>query len=254
MIKRGIITLKVLPQDAGKTITITAGTCKFISLMVDDINGTVENAVAEDLAPPYQHDTTLEVANAIPPIANYAVNTTSGNVPLNVQFTDTSSNSPTSWLWNFGDGGTSTQQNPSHIYTTSGTYSVTLTATNSVGNNTIIKNKLITVTIQSSKNPKGPGTTTGIPGLNPPNDDLVKNPGNAQFNAAINNITASKDKNPLISSQSSGGGGGGGKASEIIETPANTSNSPQNTYTYFLAVLLIIGTVVAGYLYEMKDK
>ena len=45
----------------------------------------------------------------------------------------TSTLSITSWLWNFGDGQTSTQQNPSHLYTASGTYSVTLTATNSGG-------------------------------------------------------------------------------------------------------------------------
>jgi gliding motility-associated-like protein len=45
----------------------------------------------------------------------------------------TSTLSITSWLWNFGDGQTSALQNPSHLYTASGTYSVTLTATNSGG-------------------------------------------------------------------------------------------------------------------------
>ena len=39
----------------------------------------------------------------------------------------------TSWLWDFGDGQTSTLQNPSHVYATPGSYTVTLTVTNSDG-------------------------------------------------------------------------------------------------------------------------
>lgn len=50
-----------------------------------------------------------------------------------VTFTDLTLNSPTSWSWNFGDGGTSTLQNPLHTYTADGTYTVCLTATNALG-------------------------------------------------------------------------------------------------------------------------
>jgi PKD repeat protein len=50
-----------------------------------------------------------------------------------VQFTDTSSGSPTSWQWSFGDGAYSTSQNPSHTYTAAVTYTITLTVTNSSG-------------------------------------------------------------------------------------------------------------------------
>jgi PKD repeat protein len=46
---------------------------------------------------------------------------------LNVAFTDSSTGSVTSYAWTFGDGGTSTQQNPSYTYTTAGTFSVALT-------------------------------------------------------------------------------------------------------------------------------
>ena len=53
-----------------------------------------------------------------------------GFAPLLVNFTDYSLNSPTSWLWNFGDSATGNNQNPSHVYRNPGTYSVTLTATN----------------------------------------------------------------------------------------------------------------------------
>jgi PKD repeat protein len=55
-------------------------------------------------------------------------------VGLVVTFVDTSSGSPTSWIWDFGDGTpTSTQQNPVHAYSAPGTYVVTLTVRNAVG-------------------------------------------------------------------------------------------------------------------------
>jgi chitodextrinase len=49
-----------------------------------------------------------------------------------VNFTDTSQHHPTSWLWNFGDGQTSTQENPAHTYGAAGSYTVTLTVSNSI--------------------------------------------------------------------------------------------------------------------------
>ncbi|MGD0534090.1 MAG: PKD domain-containing protein [Methanoregula sp.] len=52
-----------------------------------------------------------------------------------VQFNDTSTGSPTSWNWSFGDGVISTTQNPAHQYTANGTYAVNLTAKNAIGAN-----------------------------------------------------------------------------------------------------------------------
>lgn len=63
----------------------------------------------------------------------------SGCVPVNVQFNENSPDSNiTGWLWNFGDGTTSTQQNPDHIYSTPGDYTVSLTLTNTYGCETIL--------------------------------------------------------------------------------------------------------------------
>ena len=58
-----------------------------------------------------------------------------GISPLTVSFTDQSTNTPTSWLWDFGDGNTTnaTQRDPVHTYLISGKYTVTLTATNAGG-------------------------------------------------------------------------------------------------------------------------
>lgn len=52
--------------------------------------------------------------------------------PLEVSFTDLSEECPDDWLWDFGDGNTSTAQNPTHTYATGGSYNVTLTSTASV--------------------------------------------------------------------------------------------------------------------------
>ncbi|NIM51497.1 MAG: PKD domain-containing protein, partial [Gemmatimonadales bacterium] len=63
-----------------------------------------------------------------------------------VSFTDQSTNSPTSWDWDFGDTGTDTVQNPSHTYTSAGDYTVSLTVTNPYGQDTETKTDYISVT------------------------------------------------------------------------------------------------------------
>ena len=71
--------------------------------------------------------------NVKPLNADFSATPVGGAVPLAVTFTDASSNRPTAWSWNFGDGSTSTAHNPSHTYTTANYYTVALTATNAVG-------------------------------------------------------------------------------------------------------------------------
>jgi formylglycine-generating enzyme required for sulfatase activity len=70
------------------------------------------------------------------PSAAFTFSPASPAVKETVQFTDGSTGSPTSWSWNFGDGGTSGVQNPTHAYATSGTFTVTLTAGNAAGTST----------------------------------------------------------------------------------------------------------------------
>lgn len=76
---------------------------------------------------------------SLPPTANFAATPTSGFAPLNVNFTDTSNNSPSAWLWSFGDGSTSGVQNPSYLYTTPGTYDVSLLVSNANGSDALTK-------------------------------------------------------------------------------------------------------------------
>jgi len=78
-----------------------------------------------------------EVLTPTTPVASFTATPVTNIAPLTVNFTDTSANYPTSWLWDFGGTeGTSTDQNPSHEYTIEGTYTVTLTATNTTGSST----------------------------------------------------------------------------------------------------------------------
>ncbi|HOV72688.1 MAG TPA: PKD domain-containing protein, partial [Candidatus Hydrogenedentes bacterium] len=88
-------------------------------------------------------------AQGILPMADFTALPLSGQAPLHVQFTDASkpgSSSITAWAWNFGDGGSSTQQNPTHTYAAPGSYTVGLTVTTSLGSNTKTKESYITVT------------------------------------------------------------------------------------------------------------
>ena len=72
-----------------------------------------------------------------PPDAGFLMSPSSGmgKAPLTMHFTDTSTGNPYSWKWAFGDGSTSSQQNPVHNYPSTGTYTITLTVSNAAGSN-----------------------------------------------------------------------------------------------------------------------
>ncbi len=77
--------------------------------------------------------------------ANFTASPISGCSPLKVQFKDGSIGKPTSWLWDFGDGTTSTEQNPIHIYEEGGRYTVSLTVKREDFMNTIKRDEYIHV-------------------------------------------------------------------------------------------------------------
>jgi PGF-pre-PGF domain-containing protein len=82
------------------------------------------------------------VYQPVMPEADFSAAPSSGYAPLNVAFTDLSSNA-SSWDWDFGDGNTSTEQHPVHTYNSAGTYTVTLTVVEN--GTTESKTNLITV-------------------------------------------------------------------------------------------------------------
>jgi|GEM_PF-999918 len=114
-------------------------------------------------------DTTTKsgyIAVASPaPRAAFSAGPRSGNSPLSVSFSDQSTGSISSREWSFGDGVTSTQRNPSHQYTSNGSYNVSLSVLGSGGSDTEVKNNYITVSCASpianfTGNPR-----SGMPGL-----------------------------------------------------------------------------------------
>jgi PKD repeat protein len=95
----------------------------------------------------YVDNVVLQAAAVVtePPVADFSASPTTGFVPLIVDFTDQSTHNPTAWYWDFGDGGFSAEQNPSHEYQEPGLFTVTLTATNAYGSDTESKTDYILV-------------------------------------------------------------------------------------------------------------
>ena len=79
------------------------------------------------------------VGGPVVPTAAFAAVPPSGTVPLLVSFVDQSTGNPDSWFWDFGDGATSTERTPTHVYTTSSTVPMiaTLTVTNTGGSTSV---------------------------------------------------------------------------------------------------------------------
>lgn len=93
-----------------------------VGLTTTDIGGCVNTTAQPSLV------------NYIPyPVPDFVVNQTFGCLGDDFTFTNNSTGNAVSYLWNFGDGGTSTDVNPMHAYSLEGTFSVTLTAFNSNG-------------------------------------------------------------------------------------------------------------------------
>jgi PKD repeat protein len=112
------------------------------------INLTVTNAAGSDS----EVKTNFVTVNPAPvaPVAaftNSTVTPRSGTAPLTVMFTDQSTGTaPLTYAWDFDNNGStdSTEQSPSHVYASAGTYSVNLTVTNSAGNNSVLRTDYIT--------------------------------------------------------------------------------------------------------------
>jgi len=92
--------------------------------------------------------TSIAVQNTIS--AGFTGTPVTGASPLEVSFTDTSTGSPSSWNWDFGDGSQSTLENPSHIYSVPDSYTVSLTVTGSGGTNVKSLTDYITVKDEST--------------------------------------------------------------------------------------------------------
>lgn len=79
------------------------------------------------------------------PLLDFSASPTEGGIPLSVDFETESEGAISDWSWDFGDGGTSHEQNPTYVYNVPGIYTVSLTVTYVSGTQTVTKNNYINV-------------------------------------------------------------------------------------------------------------
>ncbi|WP_050799641.1 PKD domain-containing protein [Thiocapsa marina] len=138
-------------SQASPSYTFTVPGTYTVSLMVSGPGGAA--------AQPAQ--AVIRVATP-PPIAAFAVNADSGHAPFNVQFSDQSSGTIDSWQWDFGDGTTSTERSPSHLYLTAGSYVAKLRVTGPGGVSAQAAQSSITVTIAPPSAAFTANATSGV--------------------------------------------------------------------------------------------
>jgi PKD repeat protein len=135
----GVPTAWLWDFGDGNTSTVQSPMHTYSTAGLYTVQLTVSRGVLSD-------STTLADLISVNIVADFSSTPNSGNAPLQVTFTDTSLGVPTAWLWDFGDGSTSTVQSPTHIYTSAGTFTTTLTASRGSFSDTVIKTNLITTT------------------------------------------------------------------------------------------------------------
>ncbi|WP_300040901.1 PKD domain-containing protein [Methanospirillum sp.] len=135
-----------------------------VTMMVTDESGatstsTLPEAVRVESNPFFQAMPEIpQIASSFS--ADFNVNKRSGAAPLQIQFTDLSSGDPTSWIWDFGDGSSDSVQNPIHVYTRPGTYSIVLSINKEGSTGKKEEKNYITVTQGQAKASMNPGDQT----------------------------------------------------------------------------------------------
>lgn len=146
----------------------------------------------------------------VPPVAAaFSADDTSGESPFEVTFTDETTGDPGEWEWDFGDGDTSTEQNPVHTYAEPGTYTVSLTARNTSSEDTETKTNYIT-----ASSPVGSATFTAA------GADTWTVPAGVVSARVKCYGAGGGGAGGTITNQGGGGGGGGGYAEEELTVSA----------------------------------
>lgn len=129
--------------DGAAVETIENNVCSFPPSFYPFFGGDSDGSTVES---------TTSICSILPPVAAFTASATAICVGQSVTFTDTSTNMPSAWTWTLPGAvpSTSTDQNPTVVYNTAGTYNVTLKAVNYNGSDTKIVNGFITVTAYPS--------------------------------------------------------------------------------------------------------
>ena len=225
--------------------------CKSTYLYSDT---TTDPAVLAQIAPYINNTDFLFATDA--PTAEFSYSPSLPTPGQTVAFTDASAGPPASWAWDFGDGGTSTSQNPAHAYASSGTYTVSLTAVNSAGSSSV--SHAVTVSQGTFTLTSGAGTSGGAMTLEYSCSGAGSSPamswtnapsGTQQFALTISELTPQLETkyNWVLYGIPSGSSGfaknttGGGTVG-LSDGPAGTAYNPpcgggNRVYTYRLYAL-----------------
>lgn len=154
----GNVRLYVDDNDVGQLVYDSGSNTFANTLSVEQYAGKTIKVVARAYPMPGRGefvDSTpvyLRVRSIDPIQANFVAEPWNGPAPLEVVFTDTSTGGPSAWLWNFGDGFSSTEREPVHIFQTPGNYSVSLQVTNIVGATSVISRYVNTTGVLNTVN------------------------------------------------------------------------------------------------------
>lgn len=122
---------------SGTALTLTAGpdAQSFFAGWGGALAGQTANPLQLSVSGPLNIVATFDLPAAGSPRSEFTTTPArpAGVAPFAVSFVDASTNAPTTWRWDFGDGQTGTGANPTHTYAQPGRYTVTLTASNAAG-------------------------------------------------------------------------------------------------------------------------
>ncbi len=230
----GSLTVTISPQEAiadGAQWSLDAGEWRQGGTTVSPVSFGQHTVKFKDVTgwiTPQSQTVTIEngkTANALGtyvkqqtgPATDFSASPTSGPAPLAVTFKDLSTGTVSSWSWGFGDGGTSSEQNPTYTFNAPGTFTVSLTVTGPGGSTTEIKTNFISVSepvvkysLEVKKEGIGSGRVRSVPSGIDCGGDCVE-----QYEAGTKvTLSASPDTGSLFQGWS--GGDCSGKAACVI--------------------------------------
>jgi PKD repeat protein len=179
-------------------------------------------------------------------IADFTGSPTSGGIPLTVTFTDQSIGA-TSWSWDFGDTGTSTERNPVYTYNNTGTYTVSLTVYNASGSDTMVKTDYITALPPQPPTAEFTASSTNILVGDSVTftDQTINNPTSWDWTFAGGTPGSSTDQNPVITYNTEG-------TFTVSLTATNPQGSDTETKVNYITVTMPPYCSSQGNTYSME--
>lgn len=183
------------------------------------------------------------------PTANFFSSLTSDDKSSTVEFTDESTGEPNEWNWDFGDGETSDQQNPTHTYTEAGSYTVILTVSSEGGEAATKKQIISIVMIESRFNKESTPIDTTID--SPPQKEII----NATYvnTTTSNNNGGNIHKYTSTNNNESNTNSKNNNSGNNINEDSNNNNSDNSNHGpsslfYLAGIITTAGTVAVAYI------